>query len=180
MGVQIVCLSCTTASYLRLLSQAFLVLPLERFSGSKVRQRGSTPKIVVLDNGLVTSMLGLNFKEAKKNSAFWGRLTENAVGARLFWRAQETGQELFYWRDRDGGKPPAECRRLFGKHDRPGRFFFTGWKHENLMYSLRLSQIHPILRHHASCLSAHVWRQGVHAASGWMLSNSLKRRKFPC
>lgn len=90
----------TIASYLRLLSHAFLVVPLERFSGSRVKQRGSTPKIVLLDNALMTAMMGTSFRVAKRDRALWGRLTENAVGAQLFWRAQEEGGELFYWRDR--------------------------------------------------------------------------------
>lgn len=90
----------TIASYLRLLSYAYLVNPLERFSGSRVKQRGSTPKLVVLDNALVTSMLELDFKMARRDTALWGRLTENAVAAQLYWYAQETGGELFYWRDR--------------------------------------------------------------------------------
>ncbi|MBI3615776.1 MAG: ATP-binding protein [Candidatus Omnitrophica bacterium] len=90
----------TIASYLRLLSNAFLICPLERFSGSRVKQRGSTPKILVLDNALVTAMLETNFKATRKDTALWGRLTENAVGAQLYWHVQDTGGNLFYWRDR--------------------------------------------------------------------------------
>ncbi len=90
----------TIASHLRLLAQAFLVYPLERFSGSRVKQRGSTPKIVVLDSALVTAMMGLRYAVARRDAILWGRLTENAVGARLYWRAQEEGGELLYWRDR--------------------------------------------------------------------------------
>lgn len=90
----------TVASYLRLLSHAFLMLPLERFSGSRIKQRGSTPKIVALDNALVTAMAGGSFKAARKDLSLWGRLVENAVGAQLYWSTQETGGELMYWRDR--------------------------------------------------------------------------------
>ncbi len=90
----------TVASYLRLLSHAFLMLPLERFSGSRIKQRGSTPKIIVLDNALVTAMAGGSFKAAKKDPSLWGRLVENAVGAQLYWSTQEDGGELMYWRDR--------------------------------------------------------------------------------
>ncbi|MBI3333480.1 MAG: ATP-binding protein [Candidatus Omnitrophica bacterium] len=90
----------TVASYLRLLSHAFLMLPLERFSGSRIKQRGSTPKIIVLDNALVTAMAGGSFKAARKDLGLWGRLVENAVGAQLYWSTQEAGGELMYWRDR--------------------------------------------------------------------------------
>lgn len=90
----------TLASYLRLLSQAFLVCPLERFSGARVKQRGSIPKLLVLDNALVTAMLGVGFRATKRDTVLWGRLVENAVGAQLYWRAQDHGGELLYWRDR--------------------------------------------------------------------------------
>lgn len=36
----------TVASYLKLLEQAFLLCPLERFSGARIKQRGSTPKLL--------------------------------------------------------------------------------------------------------------------------------------
>jgi predicted AAA+ superfamily ATPase len=90
----------TLASYLRLLAYAFLVVPLDRFSGSRVKQRGSIPKLIVLDNALITAMRGVGFRAAMRDAAFWGRLTENAVGAQLYWQAQERGSELRYWRDR--------------------------------------------------------------------------------
>lgn len=91
----------TIASYMHLLSKAFLLVPLERYSGAKIRQRGSIPKILVFDNGLISAMSGMKFKSAAKDSAFWGRLIENAVGNQLYFLAQESGGELFYWRDRD-------------------------------------------------------------------------------
>ena len=88
----------TIASYLRLLSNAFIVCPLERWSGSRIKRRGSIPKILVLDNALVSAMMGGRFKEALKDAALWGRLIENAVGARLYMLMEELGGELFYWR----------------------------------------------------------------------------------
>lgn len=91
----------TIASYLHLLSKAFLLVPLERWSGARIRQRGSIPKILIFDNGLISAMQGLNFKDAMKDSTIWGRLMENAVGAQLYFLAQKAGGELFYWRDRN-------------------------------------------------------------------------------
>lgn len=90
----------TIASYLRLLAHAFLIAPLERFSGSRVKQRGSTPKLLVLDNALVTAMGALRRSALREDPALRGRLVENAVGARLYWQTQRSGGELFYWRDR--------------------------------------------------------------------------------
>jgi len=91
----------TIASYLNLLSKAFLLAPLERWSGSRIRQRGSIPKIQVFDNGLITAMSGLDFKSVWADKTLWGRLVENAVGALLYFTAVKSGGELFYWRERD-------------------------------------------------------------------------------
>ena len=94
----------TLASYLRLLSYAFLLYPLERWSGSRVKQRGSTPKILVLDNALVSATMDRGFKQVKADKTLWGRMLENAVGAKLYFLCQGfglgLGVNLFYWRDR--------------------------------------------------------------------------------
>lgn len=90
----------TIASYLVLLSQAFLLTPLSRWSGSGVRRRGSQPKIVILDNGIVSAMSGRSRAELLRDADAWGRLVENAVGAELFFLAEEQGGTLFYWRRR--------------------------------------------------------------------------------
>jgi uncharacterized protein len=91
----------TIAQYLKLLSNAFFLILLERYSGSKIRQRGSSPKILVLDNSLITANSNKTFKETIEDKNYWGRLVENAVGAKLYWLAQESGGELLYWRDRN-------------------------------------------------------------------------------
>ncbi|MBP7791465.1 MAG: ATP-binding protein [Candidatus Goldbacteria bacterium] len=91
----------TIAFYLKLLSNAFFIIPLEKFSGSRIRQKSSSPKILFLDNSIVTANSNVNYRQTFKDSMYWGRLIENAVGARLYWLAQEYGGELFYWRERD-------------------------------------------------------------------------------
>lgn len=91
----------TIAFYLRLLANAFLLVPLEKYSGSRIKQRGSIPKILVLDNSLVSATIGQGFRSTVKDKIFWGRMLENAVGAKLYPMLQEIGGELFYWRDRD-------------------------------------------------------------------------------
>jgi len=74
----------TLAHYLSLLSSAFLVTGLNLWSGSDViRQRASSPKLIVWNNALVTSLGGLTFAEAQRQPELWGRLVENAVGAHL-------------------------------------------------------------------------------------------------
>lgn len=91
----------TIAFYLSLLANAFLIVPLERYSGNKIRQRGSIPKIVVLDNALISAISGKGFKLTVKDRIFWGRMVENAVGTKLYSMTQESGGQLFYWRERN-------------------------------------------------------------------------------
>lgn len=91
----------TIASYLKLLSSAFLVLPLERYSGTVIKQRGSIPKIVIFDNALISAMNNLTEKDVADDLAWRGRLVENVVGARIWTTVEKEGGELFYWRERD-------------------------------------------------------------------------------
>lgn len=90
----------TIAFYLTLLAKAFLLVPLEKYSGSKIKQRGSIPKIIVLDNALISATSGSQFNSVLKDKATWGRMLENAVGAKLYSILQGYGGYLFYWRER--------------------------------------------------------------------------------
>jgi predicted AAA+ superfamily ATPase len=90
----------TVASYLDLLGAAGLVVPLPRFSGSVVRQRASSPKILVLDNALTNAAAGREFAITRTDRARWGRLAENAVGAHLYNLLSHRGGTLYYWRER--------------------------------------------------------------------------------
>jgi uncharacterized protein len=87
----------TLAHYLELLRGAGLVAGLAKFSGSRVRQRGSSPKLMVLNTALMSATSGLSYREAREDPDFWGRLVESAVGAHL----ASGEQELFYWRERN-------------------------------------------------------------------------------
>ncbi len=90
----------TIAHYLHLLSAAYLLTPLQRWSGSRIRQRGSIPKIVLRDNSLVTALIPGAMTRGRMSPAWRGRLVENAVGAALVAMAEREGGEVFYWRDR--------------------------------------------------------------------------------
>jgi uncharacterized protein len=87
----------TLAHYLRLLGGAGMVTGLERFSGAKLRQRGSSPKLLVLNTALMTATSGRPFREARADPDYWGRLVESAVGAHLV----NAAVEVFYWRERN-------------------------------------------------------------------------------
>jgi predicted AAA+ superfamily ATPase len=89
----------TLAHYLNLLEGAGLLMGLSKFAGQKVRQRASSPKLQVLNNALLTAPSQLTLDEAKRDSAYWGRLVESAVGATLANGLRGTQAELFYWSD---------------------------------------------------------------------------------
>lgn len=90
----------TLAHYLELLRSAGLLAGLQKYSGSKVRQRGSSPKLLVLDSGLMSAMAGVDPATARADRDFWGRLVETAVGAHLV-NTAERDTEVTWWRDGD-------------------------------------------------------------------------------
>ena len=90
----------TLAHYLGLLAGAGMLTGLPKFSGSRVRLRGSIPKLLVLNTALMTASSNLGPEEAREDRAFWGRLVESAVGAHLVQSSLGTGLGVAYWRDR--------------------------------------------------------------------------------
>ncbi|MFN2568254.1 MAG: ATP-binding protein [Candidatus Dormibacteria bacterium] len=91
----------TLAHYLELLAQAGLVLGLPKYSGARVRQRGSSPKLLALNTALLTAHLGTGFAATRQAQAVWGRIVETAIGAHLVSTAAEAGVEVSYWRERN-------------------------------------------------------------------------------
>ena len=55
----------TLAHYLDLLSGASLLCGLQKFAGQSVRQRNSSPKLMVYNTALMSAQIGKTFKEAK-------------------------------------------------------------------------------------------------------------------
>jgi len=90
----------TIAHYLRLLEEVWLAAGLQKYSGSVVRKRASSPKLLVLDTALMSAVRGVPLEEAREASDYWGRLVETAVGACLCARAQLVPQRVMYWRQR--------------------------------------------------------------------------------
>ena len=89
----------TLAHYLELLDGAGLLTGLAKYSGRAVRQRGSSPKLQVLNTALMSAQSGLSLEEARADREFWGRLVESAVGAHLANAAAVGECELFYWHE---------------------------------------------------------------------------------
>jgi predicted AAA+ superfamily ATPase len=91
----------TLAHYLDLLGGAGLLTALAKYSGSVVRQRGSSPKLQVLNTALMSAESRGGPEEARADGEHWGRLVESAVGAHLANAAAMGICELFYWRERN-------------------------------------------------------------------------------
>ncbi|MEW6073966.1 MAG: ATP-binding protein [Planctomycetota bacterium] len=91
----------TLAHYLDLLAGAGMLVGLPKYAGGAARQRGSSPKLQVLNTALLTAQSGLAPAAARADGGFWGRLVESAVGAHLGNVAVTGASELFYWRDRN-------------------------------------------------------------------------------
>lgn len=89
----------TLAHYLELLAGAGMLTGVQKYAGKAVRQRGSSPKLQVLNTALMTAQSGLSPQEARSDRDFRGRLVESAVGAHLGNAAASGACELFYWRD---------------------------------------------------------------------------------
>ena len=89
----------TAAHYLDLLSQAGLITGLQKFSHNVLRKRRSKPKFQVQNTALMSCITHKSFKDAKKDTVFWGRLVESCIGASLWNACFLNSDELFYWND---------------------------------------------------------------------------------
>ena len=91
----------TLAHYLELLSGAGMLTGLQKFAGQAVRQRGSSPKLQVLNTALMTAQSSVSPDQWRADPEFRGRLVESAVGAHLANAGAAGDCELFYWRERN-------------------------------------------------------------------------------
>jgi uncharacterized protein len=91
----------TLAHYLELLAGAGLVVGLHKYCGQVVRQRSSSPKLLVLNTALTTALSGRSLEEWRQDGKLWGRLVESGVGSHLYNQTQDKPYELFYWNKQD-------------------------------------------------------------------------------
>lgn len=82
----------TIQNYLTLLGQAFLVTGVNKFSANVIREKKSSPKLIIHDNGLARAFA--RPVEASLTPEVFGYYFENVVGARLI----EAGWDVFYWK----------------------------------------------------------------------------------
>ena len=90
----------TLAHYLELLAGAGMLVGLQKYAAGASRQRGSSPKLAVLNTALMTAQSGVSFADARRDRAFWGRVVESAIGGHLANAAAAGICEVFYWRER--------------------------------------------------------------------------------
>ena len=85
----------TVAHYLALLQDAYLVAPLEKYSAQALRRRASPPKLVVLNNALLSAMHPDGPPDPAREPERFGFWVENACLA--FAITQD--QQVTYWRE---------------------------------------------------------------------------------
>ena len=86
------------ARYLDLLGSTGLIAGLQKYAGSAVTRRASSPKPNVLNTALMTADSGYSFAAAQADRTFWGRIVESAVGAPLH-NTAAPDIRVRYWRD---------------------------------------------------------------------------------
>ncbi len=91
----------TLAHYLDLLSGSGLVTGIQKFAGQQFRQRSSSPKLIVMNNALMTALSNLTFSEAQKDTEYWGRLVETTIGGYLLNESFNQRIEIYYWSGRN-------------------------------------------------------------------------------
>ena len=90
----------TLAHYLKLLESAYLLSGLELFKFGKLTKRGSSPKLILWNNGLINAVVGETFTSCRTDFSWWGRIVENAVGAHLLNHLSALSCSIYYWRER--------------------------------------------------------------------------------
>ena len=89
----------TLAHYLELLSKAGMVTGIPKFADRELERRKSSPRLMVFDTSLMTSISDKGKERLLGEPDLRGRLVESAVGARLLARAPQEGFEVMWWRE---------------------------------------------------------------------------------
>lgn len=89
----------TLAHYQRLLDSAWMITGLQKFSGSTIKIKSSTPKLLSYNTAFVSVYSNVDFKTAATKPEIWGRRVEQSVGAYLLNQSRINNFDLFYWRE---------------------------------------------------------------------------------
>lgn len=91
----------TLSHYLGLLDTAGLLAGIEKYAGSILPQRSSSPKFQVHNTALISSQDDKTLKEVLSMPEEWGRIVESAIGAHLINYSLTEKYNVFYWRERN-------------------------------------------------------------------------------
>src|SRR5277367_1592848 len=91
----------TLAHYLELLQGAGMLAGVAKHAHGQIRQRGSSPKLQVLNTALMTAQDQRSLVEARQDGDSWGRLVESCIGAHLMNSSFGTNIGVTYWRERN-------------------------------------------------------------------------------
>ncbi|MBA0086317.1 MAG: ATP-binding protein [Acidobacteria bacterium Pan2503] len=100
----------TVAHYLALLQDAYLIAPIEKYSPQIHRRRASPPKLVVLNNALLSASHPNGAPDPAREPERFGVWVENACLA----FAINQGQQVLYWRE-EPLETDAVCDGSWGK-----------------------------------------------------------------
>ena len=89
----------TIAHYVSLLSRAGLMSGLQKYDPKLIREKASSPRLVVHNTALMVAEYGRRRKALLTDPSLRGHLVESAVGAYLINRASIEGFSVFWWRD---------------------------------------------------------------------------------
>lgn len=88
----------TLSHYLELLDSAGLAGGIQGYSGSLVRIKATSPKLLVYNTAFLSAFRAETFQELRLKPDIWGQHVEVAVGAHLANAAKKSNLKLFYWR----------------------------------------------------------------------------------
>ena len=89
----------TIAHYLDLLAQAGMMSGLLKFDPKLLREKSSSPRLLVHNTALMTAAYGRRRKFLLDDPELKGHLVESAIGAYLVARAAEEGFSINWWRE---------------------------------------------------------------------------------
>ncbi len=89
----------TLAHYQNLLNQVWFISGLQKYSGSRIQTRSSTPKWMAYNTALSSVYEETNFNDIQNDLVRWGRKIEQSIGAHLLNHSRVENKQLYYWRE---------------------------------------------------------------------------------
>lgn len=93
----------TTAKYVGIFEQMYLLKRIHVWSNNHIKRLVKTPKLQFMDVGLLSMLRGLNSKQIRQNRLLFGHILENFVYTELLKQSTwaDVDYSIFYYRDQD-------------------------------------------------------------------------------